>query len=400
MRISLLLSIAYLMLSFFSGCHHADTKKGSDNKYSLFLMKKDGSESIVEVNDIAGSGIIDPDKEGIELDEKQVQRDLIVKDGFYYNFRKDFFYQYSTVNKQMEKVDSIQLDDFYLSNYHWIDADTLLLIGNAPDYSQTKFAKINVKDMTTTQGALALPKLFGSYTAMTIGVSHLRKDQLIVGYNYCTKTDSRFVNGDTTYVAVFSYPAMKRLTIEKETRSVYPGGENTVEPGSFQDEKGDFYFLACPGIALGDRQDKATGIFRMKANQNVLDSAYFFNVSASPIQNHAYSVYYLGHGKALVRNERKDLYSSWDEHWKVAHYEFYVIDLLSQTVSKLDLPLDKGTRRQCVVVENGKAYISLNSDSAGHYIWIYDLKTNGLSKGLQIGGDTDFIMRMDKLSKN
>jgi len=352
------------------------------------------------VNSLTEQKEIDADKESMLVNPKEIQRDLIVRNGFYFRVKKNFFYKYSSANRQLEKVDSVPLQDFLLHNFHWIDPDTLLLIGTSADYKHTKYAKINTRDMQATEGSLTIPPLFAGYTAMNVGVSQLKNGKLWVGYNYCTKQDTRYFNGDTSYLALFSYPGMQRLELIKDMRSVYPGGENTVEPASFEDEKGNFYFLACPGIAMGDRVDKPTGIYRIPSKGNQLDSTYFFDVSASPIQNHAYSMYYLGKEKALIRSERKDLYKNWEEHWKVAHYEFYVIDLKTQSVTKLDLPLDKGTRRQCVIVEDNKAYISLNSDTAGNYIWVYNIDQHSLSKGLQFTGGTDFILRIDKLSKN
>ena len=396
----LLVFIGSVLVLFFARCTDHKTKEGSTRTYSIYLMDDNGDESIVEVNSLAENKQLPSDSGVIKLHTKEFQRDLMVRNGFYYNKKKDFFFKYSTAHQQMEKLDSIPMKDFLLYNYHWIAEDTLLLLGTSADYKQTKFAKINTKDMEAQEGLLDIPSFFGTYNVIAVGVSHLKNGKLFVGYNYCSAQENSHLNGDTTYVAVFSYPAMKRLQVMKDTRSVFPGGENTVEPASFEDEKGDFYFLACPGIALGGRMDKPTGIYRISSTDEQLDSSYFFNISASPIQNHAYSMYYLGQGKALIRSERKDLYTSWAEHWKVAHYEFYVIDLAAQSTTKLELPLDKGTRRQCVLVEDGKAYISLNSDTAGNYIWIYDIAKGTLAKGLQFKGDTDFIMRIDRLSSN
>jgi hypothetical protein len=191
---------------------------------------------------------------------------------------------------------------------------------------------------------------------------------------------------------------MSTLGTQKETRSTYPGGINTVQSYSFYDEQGDFYFMSCPGIALGNRPDLHTGIFRIRENALQTDPEYFFDISASGINNHAYGLWYLGHGKAIIRSERKDLYKGLGDHYSTAHFEFYVLDLKAQTVKKLDLPLDKGTRRECVIVEKGIAYIAVNSTKEGNFIWLYDIRTGTLRKGLQLAGDTDFIMRIDRLN--
>ena len=105
----------------------------------------------------------------------------------------------------------------------------------------------------------------------------------------------------------------------------------------------------------------------------------------------------LGHQQVIVRAERKDLFTGLGDHYSKAHFEFYVADLAHHTLRKLDLPLDKGTRRECVIVKDDIAYISLNSSTEGNFIWQYNIRTGTLKKGLQLAGDTDFILRIDRL---
>jgi hypothetical protein len=39
----------------------------------------------------------------------------------------------------------------------------------------------------------------------------------------------------------------------------------------------------------------------------------------------------------------------------------------------------------------------VNSSTEGNFIWIYNIRTGSLKKGLELAGNTDFILRMDKL---
>ncbi|MNV42972.1 hypothetical protein D3C71_1346750 [compost metagenome] len=173
-----------------------------------------------------------------------------------------------------------------------------------------------------------------------------------------------------------------------------------VQPYSFNDEKGNYYFMTCPGIALGNRADRPTGIFRINTGEDALDRNYFFNISGSIINNHAYGIWYVGGGLAIIRTERKDLFKGLSDHYSTAHFEFYLLDVYAgKVLKKLALPLDKGTRRASIVVSGDIAYISINSTKEGNYIWLYNIKTGSLTKGLQLAGNTDFIMRMDQLKK-
>ncbi|RRB02574.1 hypothetical protein [Larkinella rosea] len=70
------------------------------------------------------------------------------------------------------------------------------------------------------------------------------------------------------------------------------------------------------------------------------------------------------------------------DHYLVPHFDFYVLDMAKEINSHLNLPLDKGTARNCILVENGLVYITVNPNSEGSYVWIYDPKTGLLRKGL------------------
>lgn len=371
-------------------------------KYSIYILGKDAKEYITETNTL-DSGIIYPEKTGAELNEKEMDRDLIAKDGFYYrlNRKKASFIKYKAAGQRMNEVASVDLENFSIDNYYWLNKDSLLLTGlNTGDFSQVKYAIVKTDNMKVlTIGDLAIPRPFGKYTSISTGFVELRNKQLFLGYTYHQQLGSYdYTTNDTTYLALFNYPQMTRIRIDKDVRSTYPGGTNLVQNYSFNDEKGNYYFMTCPGIALGNRADLPTGIFRINTGEDALDKNYFFNISGSVINNHAYGIWYLGRNQAIIRTERKDLFKGLSDHYSTAHFEFYLIDLAAEKVlKKLELPLDKGTRRACVIVSGDIAYISVNSTKEGNYIWLYNIKTGNLKKGLQLAGDTDFMMRIDPL---
>lgn len=387
-----------LSLAFLSSC--TDKPATAPAKYSVFILEKDGRQFIAETNRLDSGELIAED-EGALLPRESMDRDIVVKDGFYYtkDWKRPLFVKYDIRNKALHEVGQVPAADFYLQNFYWLSKDTLLLTGlNSNDFKEARYLLLDATHMQPIAGGtLAIPKPAGRFTSVSIGFVEMHTGKLFIGYTYHQQlSSSNYTTSDTTYVSEFTYPELKMLKTDKDVRSAYPGGMNTVQNYTFNDEQLNFYFMTCPGIALGNRPDRPTGIFRIPAGKEDIDKDYFFDLSA-PIKNHSYGIWYLGGNKALVRSERKDLFKGLNDHYSTAHFEFYVIDLSGKVLQKLALPLDKGTRRACVITEGDISYIAVNSTKEGNFIWIYNSKTGSLKKGLELGGKADFIMRIDKL---
>lgn len=384
-----------------AGCSQENARQVSKNaRYSIYTMMKDGTEFILQTDSIT-SGAVNPAKQGIKVNPGRLFYDLIVRDGKYYrvDWKTKTFIKYQIENNKFAKKMELPLDGISsVENYNWISKDSLLIIGYDERKQKVRYAQIQVAEMKATQGEMEIPAPFGIYNSMSVGFSRFVNDALLIGYTYHTTNLNSYTTSDTIYVERLSYPGMKSLGRSKDSRSAYPAGPNTRQSHSFTDEKGDFYFIACPGIASGNNADKPTGIFRIKKSEKVIDPGYFFNISASKIQNHGYGFWYAGNGKAIVRTERKGVFKGMSDHWKVPHFDFYVIDLESKSTIRLDLPLDKGTARQCVLVEKGVVYITINSDVAGSCIWQYNPKTGVLKKGLKLDDKVDYVLRLERLN--
>lgn len=392
-----------LPLLYFSmvSCSETHQQDASSKKYSIYVGLKNEKEYIVTTDSIE-SGTLDPEKQGVLSEPQRIFHDLIVKDGYYYRVdqRTGMFSQSTITNGSFKENRSVKIEGFNdIENYNWISNDTLMLIGYEEKSKTARYAKINVRDMKVTQNELPIPAPFGNYNWLSIGFSKFFGNRLIVGYCYHSTTKLHsYTTSDTLYAEVISYPEMKSSGRLKETRTTYPGGINSAMQSFFTDENGDFYFLACPGIATGNVPEKSTGIFRIKQTDQQIDPDYFFNISASPIQNHGYGLWYLGKGKAIIRTERKGLFTGVNDHWKVPHFDYYVLDLVSQTTKRLELPLDKGTRKQCVLVEDGIAHIAINSEKEGSAVWLYNPEKDSLKKGLQLTGDINYFLRLERLN--
>lgn len=376
-------------------------KHTNADKYSLYIMGKDGKEYILET-DTLDSGELLPEQDGAAVDTRIVDRSIVVKNGYYYkiNRKAGTFVKYNIQDKKFSQVAAFPLKDFAIENYHWMGGDTLLLTGlETKNFAQVEYVILRTGSMKIiSAGKMEIPKPSGRFDNMSVGFVKPLGNHLLVGYTYHQQLSaSDYTTSDTTYVTELNYPQMTRVKTAKDSRSTYPGGINTVQSSSFLDEQQDFYFMDCPGIALGNRPELSTAIMKIDKGAAVPDKKYFFNLSAA-IHNHAYGMWYLGNGKAIVRSERKDLFKGLGDHYSTAHFEFYLVDVKTQqVVKKLELPLDKGTRRECVLMAGDYAYISINSSTKGNFIWKYNIHTGTLKKGLQLSGNTDYILRMDQL---
>lgn len=387
-----------LGFNILSGC--SEKSASERKKYSIYVMAKDGKEYIYQVDSLS-KGAINPIKNGAQVFPKQIWYDLIVKNGFYYRLdRKSNYFIKSTVkDSRFQPLDSVFLKDFtFIDNYNWTHPDTLFIVSFNNKTGKLQSAKVNPETLKAEIQTFPLPLPSGRYNAMSVGFTYFDKAKLFAGYTYHSiSAAQQYKTSDTAYVAVLRYPELKLEKILKDTRSTYPGGNNTAQPNTFSDEQGDFYFLACPGIAMGNHPNLPTAIYRIQKDQEVLDSTFFFNISTSSIENHGYGLWYIGNHQAIIRSERRTLFTGIEDHYKVPHVEFHLLDLNTKTTKKLDLPLDKGTSRQCVLVENGLVYISLNSDADGNFIWVYNPQDSSLKKGLSLQGDIDYILRIEKL---
>lgn len=383
------------------GCREQSREKEliAGKKYSVYAMMKNGKEYILQIDSLA-SGEINPEKSGASVVPAPLYYDLIVRDGKYYSVdrRTGSFVRYKIRKGEFVRDTAIAVTGFSsVENYNWLSQDSLMILGYDDEARKVRYVKIDVRDLSITQGTVPIPAPFGNYNWLSIGFSQFLENKLYVGYCYHSSSLDNYTTGDTIYTAILDYPQLKTFKTLKDTRSVYPGGVNTRQTHSFVTENGDFYFIACPGIASGNYPEKPTGIFRIKKSRDEIDPGYFFNISTSAIKNHGYGFWYVGNGKAIVRTERKGLYTGMKDHYKVPHFDFFLLDLENQTTSRLALPLDKGTSRQCVLVENATVYITVNSGNEGCYVWLLNAETGSLKKGLKLSDDTEYILRLERL---
>ncbi len=394
-----ILFLPLLLLSLMISCQFGHEEKNLSGKYSLYTMDKDLGNTIVTSTQI-DSGTLDIQQNGVEIPTQQFDRSVIIKNNKFYFLREGRFRKYILETTGLKEIGQLPMPDQHIENINWLNNDTLLLFTSDNKTNRRLwYTKVAIKPFKIVQQhELKIPPSAPDFNIISIGFSTIHQQQLLVGYTFnkiINETD--FTTIDTLYVATLDKTTLKLKGIQKDTRSTYPGGINTVQSYSFNDENGNYYFMACPGIALGNTPSKSTAIFKIDQKSTQIDPNYFFDLTAQT-HNHAYGMWYLGNHQAIVRSERKDRYTDFSDHHSTYQFEYFLVDLSTKTTHKLDLPFDKGTRKESVLVENGKAYIAIDDNSDRHQVWIYDIKSGEIKAGLQLDQATDFIVRIDRLN--
>ncbi|WP_437921249.1 hypothetical protein [Sphingobacterium sp. LRF_L2] len=390
------------ILGFATSCESVPPKEKP--KYSFFFMTKENKQLLWQTSQLESGGV-SPESVGTVLERPaRIWYYMLVHDNHYYyvDTKTEYLVKGRLERQSFVRLDSIYLKGFsYSDNAVFLDENSLFIVNHSVGHKRKKYALVNVEDMTADIHELPLDTPESPFDNMSIGFVYKRANKLWLGYTYhFTNKKMGFGSSDTVYVAQLSYPEMKLIHVDKDGRSTYPGNVNTAQENTFEDEKGNFYFMSTPGIARGANPYQPTAIYRIKADEDHIDTNYFFNISSSVIRNHAYGFWYLGNNKAIVRSERKDLFNNYKEHYLVPHIEYYVVDLEDSTaITKLDLPLDRGTSRSCVLVEGKKAYITINDGKGNNDVWIYNTAEKSLKKGLHVSGDVDYIFRLDLLQR-
>lgn len=388
-----------LILLLVVACTSPKSKDSFSPNYALYLLNADGSNSFYLKESLHDEGNI----QEISVPNDNFTREYIQKDGYFFhvNERTDHLvrYQLNDLN-ELITLDSIQLKDGYLENYLWKnDSDTLLLF--TVEKKTTDKSRMYVLDAKNfkllREQLLPIPNAVADFDLLNIGVVDIVKDRLWIAYSYSKYLKDRdYTTSDTMYYTTLDFTTLEVLDLQRDSRSSYPGGLNTVQSYSARDESGDFYFMSCPGVALGNNQSLPTAIFRKKRGQVRVDTDYILNISKA-INNHAYGFWYLGKHKAIIRSEQKEKYTDFSNHHSTYQFEYYLVDLISQKFQKLDLPLDKGTRKENVLVQGDSVYFGIDSEDQQHQIWHYSISQDRLTPVSSVSKSVDYILRLDFL---
>jgi len=366
-------------------------------KYSAILCVGSWPNTAYYIADIPSltSGTISLQGNGAEMTGKVYAQDVIQKDGFYYhaNYNSGRLGKYHVENGVLVTDKEVPFTHLNWSSYVWADNQTLVIFGTGVnnDINEGRYAVVKVSDMSVSTGKLSLQAFPDGFSDYSFGFAEYRGGKIFLGYSFASSDWSQYPNMPVYQqfnVAVINYAGMTVESNISDIRSTAPGGPIVYAPASFQDEKGDIYFITDP-VSNYD-YNSPSAVYRIKSGSTTLDAGYYFDFSSRVSNQMGAAMWYIGDGKAIVRTRAAGQSIDAD------HY-FSVINVQTGTfIKKLNLPVDKGERMvQAVIMEDDKAYIAVNAEDKD-YIWEYDPASDKLTAGAEFIGGIDYILRLEK----
>ncbi|WP_108868772.1 DUF4374 domain-containing protein [Aquimarina aquimarini] len=325
-----------------------------------------------------------------DIDKSQEIPDLpynvpvVGKDGFIYLNSAEKLTKYE-VDENGILVDIGSVTNLGISGgpvFEFLD-DTRLLISSGPRSTSDgvfSYQIINTKNMTEeSNGTITLPV---DPNSQAVPSAYIHKDgKIFVPYIH---SDENFASYNRAPVAIFDATTFNyEKTIYTENAAGL--GFSVVSSHGFA-ENGDLYIAACNTNYWASNETIPSGIVKIKAGESEFDNSYFFNLTEKFSGNHTGGFLYLGSNKALVQVFRGDLIQEYKDYQGGFVIEYHLIDLITKTTEKLNLPLLKYPRRAMELIGDGKVAIVGNTENDGNNIYIYDSATNSVSIGLKYEG--------------
>jgi hypothetical protein len=333
------------------------------------------------------SVVVDFRGTGADVTAKLYQ-EAIIKGQYYYQIpkEKDRFGKYRVGTSGVETVREVSFgantykDRRY--THAWISDNTFVVIAANGDSDRVLWTKINADNMTiVAEGTLALDPL-SKYS--TSGIASYRATDNKILYSYCHGTS----NQRTQFYMAFINPA--DMSVEKtvtENRAEFMAGTaygELLQSKSFFDVNGDYY-LACSTVIAGapsSTQQFGT-LLRIKKGETNFDPNYTGFRSAANQRGKIITAEFLTDGKALLYIQDPEYTGA--AGWGSDYNCYYaVLNLATNQLEALNLPFSEGLFSQRSAVLGDKAYIGVNPKNGEPCVYVYDIATGKLTKGLKI----------------
>ncbi|SEW43306.1 DUF4374 domain-containing protein [Chitinophaga arvensicola] len=278
-----------------------------------------------------------------------------------------------------------------ITSYAWANDTSLVLIGTNGDRNKILCSVVNSNTLSIRNVELPGKDIPAGFKYISTSSVEYVNGKLFVALSYTTDWPAPAY--PKAIVAIYDYPSLTLVKEIEDARTLGMGQSDMWMSGSTVDDKGDLYMLANPGwMGTGP-----SAVYRIKSGTTEYDPAYFFNLSTSSIGAATVALWGIGNGQAIVKYENPA--ATKDDADANHIYSYAVINLGNGTVAKKlsELPLDKGEMLETVMVNNGKAYIMVNSQNGKDYVWVYDVAAGTLKPGLELVGGYDYMLRIDKL---
>ncbi|MDD7723543.1 MAG: hypothetical protein PUK64_11270 [bacterium] len=332
-----------------------------------------------------------------------IKEETILKGKYYYQVpvSADRFAKYQIVDN---KLVTIAEQPFVQNTFKdrrythaWIDDNTLVFMAANGTANKVIWTKVDASDMhILAEGELTLEVPEGDKFS-TSGLARYRKsDDRIIYFFQHKKEKTNF------YAAFINAQDMSVENEVMEDRAEMMAGTaygELLQDKMFFDDEENLY-LACNSVLPGatSSTQQFGRLLRVKRDALDFDKEYVgFRYETGKL----ITASYLANGKALLYVMDPEYTGA--NAWANAYNSYYaVLDLTTDERSEIQfegkgLPFSSGNFSQRSVVVGDKAYIGTNPENEQPTIYIYDIPTGNVTKGLSIteGYGFDRITVMD-----
>ncbi|RZK58302.1 MAG: hypothetical protein EOO87_00585 [Pedobacter sp.] len=286
------------------------------------------------------------------------------------------------VNTIVKEIPFTQISwAYYSSFFAWKDDKTLVLF-SIKEALQFEYATLNVETMTVTaSGNINIPLPTAGYYYWG-NSAVFNGNKLYLSYN---KTDNKTnLPLNEVYLASMDFPNVSAVTVTKDTRFNQPAHYTLNAPGTFVDN-GYAYFLNSPTIWIAGETGGSFSIYRVANGSTSIDANYQFELT-DRTKEEATDLFYIGNGKAIIKIFDKTQISTWQDYDGKYISEYYVLDVVNKTKTKLNIPKSlPNPYATNVLLDGGVAYLAVTT-AEGSFVYKYNLSSGSVTKGVKLDG--------------
>lgn len=269
----------------------------------------------------------------------------------------------------------------------WLNSNTLLVMASNGTTDKIIWTKLNTDDMSIiSEGELTLAVAEGYNVFTTSGILTYRKSDDKLFYFFYSKQETAGSRKTTSepffHIAVIDPQSMtvEQEIVNKEAAQMQGSAYGELmQTTTFFDDDDNLYlsaFSSVNKVNVGQLLRIKKGEFDFEAGYNAFPDALGKIVTAQ----------YIGNGKALAYSGDASLGTGIQD----AAYYYSIVDLTAKTATRIqyedqDLPFSAGSFSQRSVYNPSekKVYFGV-SNADGETIYIYDVATGNVAKGLSI----------------
>ena len=360
-------------------------------------MGRDVTTIMQSRKSLSEGDVIDFKNAGAEINADYTM-EAIVKGKYYYQVpvSADRFVKLQFKDNKMEVV---QAQPFVNNTYTyrkychaWLSDNTLLIMAANGDANAIIWTKLNTDDMSIIDEgklSISLGDNWDSFTTSGI-LTYRKSDNKLFYFFYRKKGSGRKATKENLSIAVINANTMAVeqdiINSETEETSGSAYGE-LLQNCTFFDEAGNLYIAGL--------KDDLGQLLRIKNGEYNFEAGYngFYQSEGKLL-----TTQYMGNGKVLTFSRLNGLMEDDGEGGTkkatgIDSYAYYysIVDLNAKTRTRLayngtEIPLSSGSFSQRTAVDRaaGKAYIGVNTKDAAPCVYVYDIKTGEVTKGVDV----------------